>query len=110
MTGAGRPPQSATVAAANPNVLRCPEEAIRAAAQRFATPFFLYEEERIRSNCRAVHKAFAPRFEGFTPLFAVKANPNPHVLRIVLEEGFGLDCSSHSEAWLASRFDATRKY
>lgn len=92
---------------ANPDVLRCPEDAVRAAAKRFSTPFFLYEEERIRKNCRDVRRAFGPRFPGFEPLYAVKANPNPHILRIVLDEGFGLDCSSHSEAWLASRLDAT---
>jgi diaminopimelate decarboxylase len=101
-----RPDQPAAVTAANPDVLRLPTQAIRAAAARFPTPFFLYEEERIRKNCRDLKRAFSTRFEGFTPLFAVKANPNPHILRIVLDEGFGLDCSSLSEAWLASRFDA----
>ncbi len=100
------PPEAGATETGNPDVLRCPAAAVQAAAERFPTPFFLYEEARIRESCRAMKRAFAPRFDGFDPLFAVKANPNPHILRIVLDEGFGLDCSSHSEAWLARRFDA----
>lgn len=90
----------------NPAVTRYPADAITQAASSHPTPFFLYEEEMIRRNCRILKDAFAPLFPGFTPLFAVKANANPHVLRIVQDEGFGFDCSSPSEVWLTGKLKA----
>lgn len=90
----------------NTDVLRYPAEPVERALEEFPTPFFLYEEERIRIQCRAFVDAFAPLFPGFTPLFAVKANPNPHILRIIQEEGFGMDCSSLSELGLARALGA----
>jgi diaminopimelate decarboxylase len=90
----------------NREVIRYPADAIRRAVSQFPTPFYLYEEETIRRNCRRVRDAFAASFPRFQPLFAVKANPNPHVLRIVLDEGFDLDCSSPSEVWLSQRLGA----
>jgi len=90
----------------NPAVTRYPAEAIARAASTYPTPFFLYEEDMIRRNCRLLKDAFAPLFPGFTPLFAVKANPNPHILKIIQAEGFGFDCSSPSEVWLAEKLKA----
>jgi diaminopimelate decarboxylase len=90
----------------NPNVTRYPASAIERALAQFPTPFYLYEEETIRRNCRRLTAAFTARFPRFQPLFAVKANPNPHVLRIVMDEGFGLDCSSPSEVWLSQQLGA----
>lgn len=96
-------PEPVTV---NPEVVRYPAAAIRKAVGQLPTPFFLYEEAQIRANCRDFCSAFGSHFDGFTPLFAVKANPNPHVLKVVLDAGFGLDCSSRSEVWLARRLGA----
>lgn len=90
----------------NPHVTRYPVQTIAQLARHVETPFFLYEEETIRSHCRAFKDAFTPLFPGFTPLYAVKANPNPHVLRVILSEGFGLDCSSLSEVHLAQTLGA----
>ncbi len=72
------------------------------AAQEFPTPFYLYDEKGIRQAARRVNHAFswAP---GFREYFAVKALPNPQILRILLEEGCGLDCSSLTELMLARR-------
>ena len=72
------------------------------AAQIFPTPFYLYDERGIRQAARRVNHAFswAPDFREY---FAVKALPNPQVLRILLEEGCGLDCSSLTELILAKR-------
>jgi diaminopimelate decarboxylase len=94
----------------NADVVRYPRRAVADAAARFPTPFFLYDEARIRRNCRTLKAAFTRFFNRFEPLFAVKANPNPHVLKIVLEEGFGFDCSSPSELWLARRLGAGGMY
>ncbi len=70
------------------------------AAERFPTPFHLYDERGIRERARALKEAFAwcPDFREY---FAVKALPNPAILRILKEEGCGLDCSSATELTLA---------
>ncbi|MCR5297559.1 MAG: diaminopimelate decarboxylase [Clostridiales bacterium] len=70
------------------------------AAERFPTPFHLYDELGIRENARLLNRAFA-WCEDFREYFAVKALPNPAILRILKEEGCGLDCSSATELTLA---------
>ncbi len=66
------------------------------------TPFHIYDEKGIRENARRLTKAFswAP---GFREYFAVKANPNPYIVKIMREEGFGADCSSLPELLLAEK-------
>jgi len=68
----------------------------------FGTPFHIYVEQDIRENARKLKKAFswAPRFKEH---FAVKATPNPFILKLLKEEGFGADCSSLSELILAEK-------
>jgi len=68
--------------------------------ETFPTPFHIYDEKAIRENARALTKAFSA-FPGFTEYFAVKALPNPYILKILASEGFGADCSSLSELLLA---------
>ena len=77
-----------------------PDSVFIRAAEQFPTPFHLYDEQGIRENARLLNKAFAwcPSFREY---FAVKALPNPAVLRILKEEGCGLDCSSATELTLA---------
>ena len=70
------------------------------AAEQFPTPFHLYDEAGIRRRARELNKAFA-WCRDFREYFAVKALPNPAVLRILKEEGCGLDCSSATELMLA---------
>jgi diaminopimelate decarboxylase len=69
---------------------------------RFPTPFHLYDEAGIRRNARALRAAFAWN-AGFKEYFAVKAAPNPFLLKILKAEGFGADCSSMTELLLAER-------
>jgi diaminopimelate decarboxylase len=64
------------------------------------TPFHLYDEKGIRENARLVNKAFSWN-KGFREYFAVKATPNPYILRILKEEGCGVDCSSYTELLLS---------
>ena len=71
------------------------------AAEAFPTPFHLYDEAGIRENARALKAAFA-WCEDFQEYFAVKALPNPAILRILKEEGCGVDCSSDTELTLAA--------
>jgi diaminopimelate decarboxylase len=69
-------------------------------ARRYPTPFYLYDEGAVRKNAREINRAFA-RFPGYKEHFAVKALPNPFMLKILAEEGLGADCSSLPELALA---------
>ena len=77
-----------------------PGEVFVGAAARFPTPCHLYDEAGIRANARLLNRAFA-WCEDFQEYFAVKALPNPTILRILREEGCGVDCSSETELMLA---------
>ena len=68
--------------------------------QHFPTPFHIYDERGIRENARRLKRAFAWN-PGFKEYFAVKACPNPFLMKIVREEGFGMDCSSLPELLLS---------
>lgn len=75
-------------------------------ADHFGTPFHIYDETGIRDTGESLKAAFSPigRFKEF---FAVKALPNPAVLRIIKDMGFGFDCSSVAELALARMVGAT---
>lgn len=76
------------------------DEVFKGAAAKYPTPFHLYDEHGIRENARALNKAFS-WCRDFQEYFAVKALPNPTILRILKEEGCGVDCSSDTELTLA---------
>jgi len=90
----------------NEDVLYYPsKKKIEEAVLKFETPFFLYEESRLRKNCQNFLHSFRNYFPDFDPLYAVKTNSTPEIVKIINEEGFGLDCSSPTEAWLAGKLD-----
>ena len=68
--------------------------------KEFPTPFHLYDERGIREKVRQLYDAFSWN-PGFHEFFAVKATPNPAILRILKEEGCGADCSSYTELLLS---------
>ncbi len=68
--------------------------------EKYPTPFYLYDEKGIRENARNLYKAFSWN-KGFKEYFAVKATPNPSILKVLKEEGCGLDCSSLTELMMA---------
>lgn len=70
--------------------------------KEYPTPFHIYDEAAIRKNAQCLIKAFdwAPAFKEY---FAVKATPNPYILKILKEEGFGADCSSLAELILSEK-------
>ena len=68
--------------------------------KEFPTPFHIYDEKGIRENARKVNQAFAWN-KGFKEYFAVKATPNPFLLKILKEEGCGTDCSSLTELMMS---------
>ncbi|MCL2127485.1 MAG: diaminopimelate decarboxylase [Treponema sp.] len=69
-------------------------------AERFPTPFYLYDERGIVENVRRIKAAFSA-LPGYKQHFAVKALPNPVILKMLAAEGFGADCSSRTELLLA---------
>lgn len=64
------------------------------------TPFHIYDEAGIRKNLENIKKAFAWN-KGYKEYFAVKATPNPFILKIIKEYGFGVDCSSLTELMMS---------
>ncbi|MDO5323899.1 MAG: diaminopimelate decarboxylase [Clostridia bacterium] len=66
----------------------------------YPTPFHLYDEAGIRTTAKAVNNAFSWN-PGFREYFAVKACPNPYILKLLKEEGCGVDCASIPELMLA---------
>ena len=69
---------------------------------QYPTPFHLYSEKGIRETARRLKAAFAWN-PGFQEYFAVKATPTPGILKILQEEGCGVDCSSLTELMLSDK-------
>lgn len=76
------------------------KEQLEEMIKTYPTPFHLYDESGIRENARKVNKAFAWN-KGFKEYFAIKATPNPVILKILKEEGCGVDCSSLTELMMS---------
>lgn len=74
--------------------------------KKYPTPFHLYDEKGIRENVRKLYQAFSWN-KGFKEFFAVKATPNPTILRILKEEGCGTDCSSLTELMMSDKLGFT---
>ena len=87
-------------------ILPFTEEELEEIIKQFPTPFYLYDEIPMRENARNLISAFswAP---GFKEYFAVKACPNPYIMEVLHEEGFGTDCSSLPELILAEKVGIT---
>jgi diaminopimelate decarboxylase len=71
----------------------------------YGTPFHIYDEAGIRETGRLLKQAFAD-IPVFREYYAVKALPNPSVLAIMQDMGFGFDCSSVTELMLARQLGA----
>ena len=83
-------------------------EQLESLTQEFPTPFHLYDEAGIRETARALHRAFAWN-EGFKEYFAIKATPNPSILKILQEEGCGVDTASYVELLMADKLGFSGK-
>ena len=75
-------------------------EQLEEITKTYPTPFHLYDEKGIRENAKRVKEAFAWN-PGFKEYFAVKATPNPRILEILRDYGFGTDCSSATELMMS---------
>ena len=76
------------------------KEQLEEIVKKYPTPFHLYDEKGIRANAEAVKEAFSWN-KGYKEYFAVKAEPNPFLIRILKEYGCGCDCSSLTELMLS---------
>lgn len=77
-------------------------EKIKEITEKYPTPFHIYDEKGILENARRMKEAFS-WIPGFKNYYAVKACPNPSILEILKNEGFGADCSSLPELVLSDR-------
>jgi len=77
------------------------KEQIEKIVEKYPTPFHIYNEKGMRDSAKRLGKAF--NWADFKEFFAVKATPNPHIIKILKEEGCGADCSSLAELVLAER-------
>ena len=82
------------------------KEQVEQIAAKYPTPFHLYDEKGIRDNVKALKEAFSWN-EGFREYFAVKATPNPFLMKILNEYGCGCDCSSMTELMLSEAIGVT---
>ena len=78
------------------------KEQLEQITAEYPTPFHLYDEKGIRERARALHEAFSWN-PGFKEYFAVKATPNPAILKILKEEGCGVDCASYVELLMSQK-------
>jgi diaminopimelate decarboxylase len=77
-------------------------------ASQLPTPFYLYDEKAMIEHARSFKRLFAWA-PGFCNYYAVKACPNPTILKLLAQEGFGADCSSLPELLLAKACGITGK-
>ena len=82
------------------------KEQIEEIVKTYPTPFHIYDEKGIRRNVEALKEAFSWN-KGYKEFFAVKATPNPYLIKILNEYGVGCDCSSKTELMLSKAIDIT---
>ncbi|MEL7609439.1 MAG: diaminopimelate decarboxylase [Bacillota bacterium] len=77
------------------------EKKLREIVAKYPTPFHIYDEKGILDNLREFQQAFSWN-EGFREYFAVKATPNPVLMKLLAAKGCGMDCSSYTELMLTN--------
>ena len=78
------------------------KEQIERIIEKYPTPFHIYDEKGMLKYARKFNEAFSWN-EGFKEYYAIKAAPNPFLMKLLRKEGFGIDCSSMAELVLAER-------
>ncbi|MDD5572106.1 MAG: diaminopimelate decarboxylase, partial [Bacteroidales bacterium] len=78
------------------------KEQLEKIIEKFPTPFHIYDEKALRQRARKLNDTFSWN-AGFREYFAIKATPNPYLMKILKAEGFGIDCSTLAELELAGR-------
>lgn len=78
-------------------------------AEEYGTPLYVYDAEILRTRYRQLEEAFSTRHENFSISYAVKANFNPEIAELLVEEGAHLDCASPAEIMLAEKLVGTEE-
>lgn len=78
------------------------KEKLEEISQKHPTPFHIYDEKGMLEYARKFNSAFSWN-EGFKEFYAIKAAPNPFLMKLLRKEGFGIDCSSMAELLLAEK-------
>ncbi len=78
------------------------KEQIEEITKTYPTPFHIYDEKGFVDNAKKVYEAFSWN-KGFREYFAVKAEPNPFIIKKLKEVGCGVDCSSYTELMIADK-------
>ncbi len=81
------------------------KEKLQEIIKDYPTPFHIYDEKGIVENARKVKQAFSWN-KGYREYFAVKATPNPYIMKLLMDEGCGFDCSSYTELMLSDKVGA----
>ena len=72
-------------------------------AEKYGTPVYVYSQAKIKENINKLRSALQTYFKKFNIQYPVKANSNPHLLRIIKGEELGADCSSPAELYIARK-------
>ena len=75
--------------------LFCEDVALKALAKKFGTPFYVYSENTLTSHFQKLDQALAPL--DHLICFAMKANSNLSVMRVLANQGSGFDVVSSGE-------------
>jgi len=81
--------------------LNLSNETLKEIVEKEGTPLQLYDAELIKENLKDFLTKMSSNFTGFRQYFAVKALPNPHILKLLIDNGCYLDCSSLTELKIA---------
>mgnify|MGYP005990748421 CR=1 FL=1 len=87
----------------NPKPLPTSAAQLQKIAENFGTPYQLYDESHMVDNVKALIAEFKSAGFNFTQFYAVKALPNPAILKLLVDAGCGLDCSSTAELYIARK-------
>lgn len=79
---------------------------LEAIVQQYPTPFHIYDEAAMKKNIKRLQEAFSWN-KGFREYYAVKAEPNPVILKLLYDAGSGMDCSSLTELMLCEALNIT---
>jgi len=77
--------------------------------ERFGTPLYVYDASRIERNCRALRDTFRRFYPATDFFYAIKANPNPHLVRLIAAQEFGADCAAPLEVTIAEKAGIPRE-
>lgn len=69
--------------------------------KKYGTPVYVYFEEKLRQQCNLIMSKFKKYFTQGKAFYAYKANANPHLCKIIHDEGFGAEVISKGEYLLA---------